>query len=60
MTVITIAAAVITAATIVLPALAELRRIHSDRNNPIRLLRIPTRRNQVLELSASGSFAGGF
>jgi hypothetical protein len=60
MTAITLLATVVIVATVVFPALAELNRIHADRSNPIRLLRIPTRRNQVALLTASGSFGRTF
>lgn len=44
---ITIAAAVTVVSAAVIPAAAELRRIADERQNPTRLLRVPTRRNQV-------------
>jgi hypothetical protein len=53
---ITIFATIVCAAAILLPGLAEWSRIQSDRNNPTRLLRVQTRRNQLA--SASGSFVG--
>lgn len=55
MNAITIVAAILCASVVILPALAELVRMSADRHNPIRRLRIPTRRNQVLD--ASQSFA---
>ncbi|PRQ02156.1 hypothetical protein ENSA5_26150 [Enhygromyxa salina] len=47
---ITIAAAVVCVSAAVLPAAAELRRMNDDRNNPTRLLQVPTRRSQVEQL----------
>jgi hypothetical protein len=44
---LTIAAVVACVSVVVLPAAAELRRMMDDRENPIRLLKIPTRRAQV-------------
>lgn len=44
---ITIAASVACISVVLLPALAELRRMQDDRDNPIRLLQVPTRRAQV-------------
>lgn len=44
---ITIAAVVACVCVAVLPAAAELRRRIDDRDNPLRLLKIPTRRSQV-------------
>ncbi|PRP92842.1 hypothetical protein ENSA5_46740 [Enhygromyxa salina] len=44
---ITIVASVACVCVVLLPAIAELRRIHDERNNPMRLLRIPTRRAQL-------------
>ena len=44
---ITIAATVAVVSTVVLPAAAELSRIKDERDNPIRLLEVPTRRAQV-------------
>ncbi|WP_146661475.1 hypothetical protein [Enhygromyxa salina] len=44
---ITIAAVVICVCVAVLPAAAELRRITDERDNPTRLLKIPTRRAHV-------------
>jgi hypothetical protein len=44
---ITIAAVVACISVAVLPAAAELRRMIDDRENPTRLLKIPTRRSQV-------------
>ena len=41
---------------VVLPGLAELGRVRSDHTNPLRRLRVKTRRSQVP--SASGSFVG--
>lgn len=41
---ITIAAAVTCVSAAVLPAAAEIRRMIDDRNNPTRLLAVPTRR----------------
>ena len=57
MTAITVAAVITLLAAVLVPAVSELVRIRADRTNPLRELRIPTRRNQVLA-SASGSFAG--
>lgn len=56
MNAITILAAVVCATAVILPSLAEWRRVQSDRINPTRLLRIQTRRTQLA--SASGSFVG--
>jgi hypothetical protein len=44
---LTIAAVVACICVAVLPAVAELRRMADDRDNPMRLLKIPTRRSQV-------------
>lgn len=44
---LTIAAVVACICVAVLPAVAELRRIVDDRENPMRLLKVPTRRSQV-------------
>jgi hypothetical protein len=44
---LTIAAVVACVSVVVLPAVAELRRMIDDRDNPTRLLKIPTRRSQV-------------
>lgn len=44
---ITIAAIVACVSVAVLPAAAEIRRMIADRDNPTRLLKIPTRRSQV-------------
>jgi hypothetical protein len=44
---LTIAAVVACVSVAVLPAAAELRRMIDDRDNPTRLLKIPTRRSQV-------------
>ncbi len=44
---ITIAATVACVSVAVLPAIAEIRRMIADRDNPTRLLKIPTRRSQV-------------
>jgi hypothetical protein len=44
---LTIAAVVACISVVVLPAAAELRRVIDDRENPTRLLKIPTRRSQV-------------
>jgi hypothetical protein len=56
MNAILICAAIVCTTAAFLPALAELIRIQSDRNNPTRLLRVQTRRSQLA--SASGSFVG--
>lgn len=56
MNAITIIAAIVCATAVLLPGLAEWRRVQSDRNNPTRLLRVQTRRSQLA--SASGSFVG--
>jgi hypothetical protein len=48
MTAITTLATLVVLAVALLPAIGELGRIRTDRRNPIRLLRVPTRRNQVL------------
>jgi hypothetical protein len=45
--ILTIAAVVACVSVAVLPAAAELRRMIDDRDNPTRLLKIPTRRSQV-------------
>lgn len=55
MTVITVVAA-LTCTAVLMPAIAELVRARQDRHNPIRKLRIQTRRSQLP--SASGSFVG--
>jgi hypothetical protein len=57
MNAITILATIVTVTVVVVPALAELGRILTEQRNPLRHLRVPTRRNQVRELSASSSFA---
>jgi hypothetical protein len=57
MNAITVLAAIVSVAVVVLPALAELVRVNDEQRNPLRRLRVPTRRNQVEELSASSSFA---
>jgi hypothetical protein len=44
---LTIAAVVACVCVAVLPAFAELSRMIDDRDNPTRLLKIPTRRSQV-------------
>jgi hypothetical protein len=44
---ITIAATVACVSAAVLPAAAELRRVIDERDNPTRLLKIPTRRSQA-------------
>jgi hypothetical protein len=44
---ITIAATVACVSVAVLPAAAEIRRRLDERDNPMRLLKIPTRRAQV-------------
>ncbi len=44
---ITILASLVCVCVVVLPAMAELRRMHDDRHNPIRLRDVPTRRAQV-------------
>lgn len=56
MTVITVLSTIVCVAAL-MPALAEVQRVRSERNNPIRTLRVATRRNQLP--SASGSFVGG-
>jgi hypothetical protein len=48
MTAITTLATLVVLAVALLPAIAELVRIRTERHNPIRLLRVKTRRNQVL------------
>jgi hypothetical protein len=48
MTAITTLATLVVLAVALLPAIAELARIRTERDNPIRLLRVKTRRNQVL------------
>jgi hypothetical protein len=55
MTVITVLATIVCVAAL-MPALAEVQRVRSERDNPLRKLRVATRRNQVP--SASGSFVG--
>lgn len=57
MNAITILAAIVCITVVVLPAAAELARISADRSNPLRRLRIPTRRNQVQDMDPSSSFA---
>lgn len=52
---ITIAATVACVSVAVLPAAAEIRRRIDERNNPTRLLQIPTRRNQVEQARAEQS-----
>lgn len=54
MTAITLVAAIFCVSVVILPGFAELVRISNDRSNPIRLLRVQTRRNQA----ASASFVG--
>lgn len=44
---ITIAATVACVSVAVLPVAAEIRRSLDDRDNPTRLLKVPTRRSQV-------------
>lgn len=44
---ITIAATVTCICAVVLPAAAEMQRVLEDRDNPTRLLDVPTRRSQV-------------
>lgn len=44
---ITILATVACVSVVLLPAIAEWRRMQDDRDNPTRLLKIPTRRWQV-------------
>jgi hypothetical protein len=44
---ITIVATVACVSVVLLPAVAEWRRMQDDRDNPTRLLKIPTRRAQV-------------
>lgn len=44
---ITIVATVACVSVVLLPAIAELRRMQDERDNPTRLLKIPTRRAQV-------------
>ncbi|NVB40758.1 hypothetical protein G6O69_23160 [Pseudenhygromyxa sp. WMMC2535] len=56
MNAITAIAAVVIATTALVPAIAELARIRRERSNPLRRLRVATRRNQAP--SASGSFVG--
>lgn len=56
MNAIIVCAAIVCATVVLLPGLAELIRIQSDRTNPTHLLRIQTRRSQIA--SASGSFVG--
>jgi hypothetical protein len=55
MTVITVLATIVCVA-VLMPAVAEVQRVRSERDNPLRKLRVATRRNQVP--SASGSFVG--
>ena len=43
---ITIVASLACVCVVVLPAIAELRRIHDERHSPLRSLRLPTRRAQ--------------
>ena len=57
MNAITILAAIVCITVVVLPAAAEIARISAERSNPLRRLRIPTRRNHVEGLDASSSFA---
>jgi hypothetical protein len=56
MNALTIFATIFCATAVLLPGLAELLRIQSDRNNPTRLLRVQTRRLQPA--SPSVSFVG--
>jgi hypothetical protein len=56
MNALTIFATIFCATAVLLPGLAELFRIQSDRNNPTRLLRVQTRRLQPA--SPSVSFVG--
>ncbi|MCA9685973.1 MAG: hypothetical protein KC431_11865 [Myxococcales bacterium] len=56
MTAITVTAAVFCIAAVLVPGLAELVRVRRDRANPLRRLRVRTRRGQLP--SASGSFVG--
>jgi hypothetical protein len=53
MTALTVFAAITIVSVAVLPGIAELVRIRSDRRNPIRRLRGPTRRMQALDPSQS-------
>ena len=56
---ITIAATVTVVSAAVLPAVAEIKRVIDDNNNPVRLLAIPTRRSQVaVEVEAARSHHG--
>jgi len=45
--IITIAATVAVLSVAVLPAAAEIKRRLDERDNPMQLLKIPTRRNQI-------------
>ena len=56
MTAITVAATITVLAAFLVPAVAEVQRIRAERANPIRKLRVQTRRNQVLLTTTSGSF----
>lgn len=57
MTTITVTATIIILSVVLVPAVAELQRIRAEHTNPLRKLRVPTRRHQVLA-HASGSFVG--
>lgn len=52
---ITIAAAVTCVSAAVLPVAAEISRMIDDRNNPTRLLAVPTRRPKSPEESGVGA-----
>ena len=57
MNAITVTATIVILSFVLLPAVGELLRIRAERSNPLRKLRVPTRRHQVLA-HASGSFVG--
>lgn len=44
---LTIAAAIACVSVAVLPVAAELRRLRDERDNPLRTLRVPTRRRKA-------------
>ncbi|MCA9685212.1 MAG: hypothetical protein KC457_23725 [Myxococcales bacterium] len=46
---LTIVASVTCVAVAVIPAIAEVRRMIDERDNPLRSLNIPTRRSQVAD-----------
>ena len=52
---ITVAAALTCVSVAVLPAAAEIRRMIDERNNPTRLLSIPTRRPKTEDAEAEAT-----